>query len=175
MGLNLRTVLILILMMIGVVAFTGQALAQEPDYDRINDIAKNLNCPTCAGLNLADCRTQTCAQWRGQIGDLVQEGYSEQEVLDFFSERYGEQVLQAPPKSGFTLLLWVLPFIAILAAGGWLVYMMRNWANSKRALATGSATPASPSQPVPASSDPADDYLRQVDRDLGLGQGLDQT
>ncbi|HEX9924134.1 MAG TPA: cytochrome c-type biogenesis protein [Anaerolineae bacterium] len=162
-------------MMIGLVAFTGQALAQEPDYDRINAIAKNLNCPTCAGLNLADCRTQTCAQWRGQIGDLVQDGYSDQEVLDFFSERYGEQVLQAPPKSGFTLLLWVLPFIAILAAGGWLALAMRNWANSKQTLATGSTAPASPGQPVLTSSDPADDYLRQVDRDLGLGQGLDQT
>jgi cytochrome c-type biogenesis protein CcmH len=133
-------------------------LAQEPNYDRINGIAKNLNCPTCAGLNLADCRTQTCAQWRGQIGDLVQEGYSDQEVLDFFATRYGEQVLQAPPKHGFTLLLWVLPFIAILAAGGWLALAMRNWANSKQALVTGSAAPGRPSQPVPASSDSADEY-----------------
>lgn len=170
MGLNLRTVLNLILMMIGLVAFTEQALAQEPDFDRINAIAKDLNCPTCAGLNLADCRTQTCAQWRGQIGDLVQEGYSDQEVLDFFATRYGEQVLQAPPKRGFTLLLWVLPFIAILAAGGWLALAMRNWANSKRALATGSVAPAGPSQPVQESSDSADDYLQQVDRDLGLDQ-----
>jgi cytochrome c-type biogenesis protein CcmH len=170
MGPKNRTVLILILMVVGLVAFAGQALAQEPDYDRINDIAKNLNCPTCSGLNLADCRTQTCSQWRDQIGDLVQEGYSDQEVLDFFTERYGEQVLQAPPKHGLTLFLWVLPFIAILAAGGWLAFAMRNWANSKQAPATVSVAPESPSQPVQESSGSGDDYLQQVDRDLGLDQ-----
>jgi len=170
MGPKIRTVLIVILIAIGLVVFAGQALAQEPDYNRINDIAKDLNCPTCAGLNLADCRTQTCAQWRGQIGDLVQEGYSDQEVLDFFVARYGEQVLQAPPKHGLTLVLWVLPFIAILAAAGWLALAMRNWANSNKTLAAVSVTPASPSQPALESSDPADDYIRQVDRDLGLDQ-----
>jgi len=170
MGSKIRILLSLILLLIGLTAFAGQALAQEPDYDRINGIAKNLNCPTCAGLNLADCRTQTCAQWRGQIGDLVQEGYNDQEVLDFFAARYGEQVLQAPPKHGLTLLLWVLPFIAILAAGGWLALAMRNWANSKQTLAAVSAAPASPSQPALELSDATDDYLRQVDRDLGLDQ-----
>jgi cytochrome c-type biogenesis protein CcmH len=147
MGPKVRILLILILMAIGLVTFAGPALAQEPDYDRINDIAKDLNCPTCAGLNLADCRTQTCAQWRGQIGDLVQEGYSDQEVLDFFATRYGEQVLQSPPKRGFTLLLWVLPFIAILAAGGWLALAMRNWANSKQTPVAVSGAPMSPRQP----------------------------
>ena len=56
------------------------SFAQEPDYDRINEIAKDLNCPTCAGLNLADCNTLTCAQWRDQISDLVKQGYSDEDV-----------------------------------------------------------------------------------------------
>ena len=132
------------------------ALAQEdPDYDRINEIAAKMNCPTCVGVNLADCRTQTCAQWRDQIGDLVEQGYSDQEVLDFFANRYGTQVLLTPPKSGSTLLLWVLPVIAIIAGGSWLAFYLR----SKQAA---SATNAG----LPAVSE--DDYLQQVDKDLGL-------
>ena len=78
---------------------------------RANDIAKELNCPTCTGINLSDCRTLTCEQWREQIGELVTEGYSDQEVLDYFSTRYGDQVLQEPPQRGFTLLVWILPGI----------------------------------------------------------------
>ena len=51
------------------VVITNPALAQdpEPNYDRINDIAEDLNCPTCTGINLADCRTLTCEQWRDKI------------------------------------------------------------------------------------------------------------
>lgn len=138
------------------------ALAQEPDYDRINEIAKNLNCPTCAGLNLADCRTQTCIQWKGQIGDLIEAGYSDQEVLDDFVARYGEQVLQEPPKRGFSLILWVLPVLALLAGGFWLVYTLRGWANRLPAVAT------APPQAAPDAPNDSDAYLQQVDQDLGI-------
>ena len=157
MGSKIRILLSLILLLIGLAAFAGQTLAQEPDYDRINSIAKNLNCPTCAGLNLADCRTQTCAQWRDQIGDLVEEGYSDQEVLDFFANRYGTQVLLAPPKSGSTLLLWVLPVIAIVAGAGWLAFYLRR---NQQAVTLATST----SPPVTENNE----YLSQVDKDLGL-------
>jgi cytochrome c-type biogenesis protein CcmH len=140
----------------------------EPSYDRINEIAEDLNCPTCTGINLADCRTLTCEQWREKIGDLVAEGYSDQEVLDYFSTRYGTQVLQEPPRSGFTLILWLLPVIAILAGGAWLAYVIRGWRKDELApVAVGS--PPAAAKPVPAETDPPpDDYLSQVDKDLGL-------
>src|SRR5687767_13174016 len=86
----------------------GSVSAQEADPDRVNRIAKQMNCPTCIGVNLADCNTQTCTQWRGQIADLVAQGYSDQEVLDYFVNQYGVQVLLEPPKQGSTLLLWAL-------------------------------------------------------------------
>lgn len=133
------------------------ALAQEPDYDRINEIAADMNCPTCVGVSLADCQTQTCAQWRDQIGDLVDEGYSNQEVLDYFANQYGTQVLLSPPKSGSTLLLWVLPIIAIVVAGGWLVFFLHR----KKQMVTSPAISS-------VSEVKEDDYLAQVDKDLGL-------
>jgi cytochrome c-type biogenesis protein CcmH len=147
-------------------ALPTPALAQEPDYNRINNIAKQLNCPTCVGINLADCRTQTCEQWRGQIGDLVEEGYTDQEVLDYFSVRYGDQVLQEPPKRGFTLILWGLPLIALLVGGAWLIYTMRGWSKRQPAPVTTTTTPFSPPQPPPDT--PNDDYLSQVEQDLGI-------
>jgi len=137
------------------------ALAQEPDYDRINEIAEQMNCPTCVGINLADCRTQTCSQWRDQIADLVEEGYSDQEVLDYFSTQYGTQVLLEPPKSGSTLFLWVLPVVAILIGGGWLAYTMRRWKKDEPAPAAASPRPDSS-----GGADVSDDYLSQVEKDL---------
>jgi cytochrome c-type biogenesis protein CcmH len=142
------------------------ALAQEPNYDRINDIAKGLNCPTCSGINLADCRTLTCEQWRAKIGELVDEGYTNQQVLDYFSSRYGTQVLQEPPRSGFSLALWFLPVLALLAGGGWLIYTMRGWSGQKTA--TAPVESASAGESLPTAELPTDDYLRQVEKDLGL-------
>lgn len=135
------------------------ALAQEPSYDEINEVAKNMNCPTCVGINLADCRTQTCEQWRSQIADLLAEGYTEQEVFDYFEARYGTQVLLEPPRSGSTLILWVLPVVAVMAGSVWLGLMMRKWNQAK--LAT---TPTSTRSESPVS----DDYLKQVEKDLDL-------
>ena len=140
------------------------SFAQDPDYDRINEIAKQMNCPTCVGINLADCRTQTCEQWRGQIGDLMADGYSDQEVLDYFATRYGNQVLLEPPKTGSTLLLWILPVAAILAGGGWLIYTLRRWNRTPAPAAAASPSPAA--RPDTAPDEVADDYLTQVERDL---------
>jgi cytochrome c-type biogenesis protein CcmH len=128
--------------------------AQTPDPNRVNDIAKKLNCPTCSGLNLADCRTQTCAQWRDQIGELVAQGYSDQDVMNYFSSRYGDQVLQEPPRRGFSLLLWTLPVLALLGGVIWVGFMLRRWARSQ---------PVSLAQPASLADD---EYLRQVERDI---------
>jgi len=143
------------------------ALAQEPDYDRVNEIAKNLNCPTCTGINLADCRTLTCEQWRNQINDLVAQGYSDEEVLNYFATRYGSQVLQEPPKSGWTLFLWVLPVLVLLVGGGWLIFAMRGWGHQKAA----SVIAVSPQTRL-ASNAPhlPSHYLSQVEKDLDLGE-----
>ena len=144
--------------------------AQQPSADEINEVAKKLSCPTCTGINVADCPTETCAQWRAKIGELLAEGESEQEILDYFATRYGDHVLQVPPKRGFFVLVWVLPVVAILAGLAWLAYLMRGW--SQRSAA---ATPEhAQGVKMAAASDVAndtdlpgeDEYLRRVEQDL---------
>jgi cytochrome c-type biogenesis protein CcmH len=138
-------------------------LAQDPSADEINEVAKKLSCPTCTGINVADCPTETCAQWRAKIGEMLAEGNSEQEILDYFSVRYGDHVLQVPPKRGFFVLVWILPVIAIIAGLVGLAYLMRGWSQQRVAV----------SHEVPqdfemaATSDAAqDEYLQRVQQDL---------
>jgi cytochrome c-type biogenesis protein CcmH len=152
-------------MLIGLAAWSllaaAAALAQEPSLDEINAVAKNLSCPTCTGINVADCPTETCAQWREQIGELLAEGKSEQEILDYFSARYGEHVLQVPPKRGVFVWVWALPVLAILAGAAWLAYLMRTWAGRRR-------EPVAVEE-VSGGMDelgPDDEYLRRVQQDL---------
>ncbi len=128
----------------------------EPTMDQVNMVAKNLNCPTCKGLNLEDCRTQTCSQWRDQIKDLLAQGYTEQEVLDWFVARFGVEVLQEPPPKGNGLFAWLLPLFGFIVGVGWLVFLMRKWSVHK--------TPES------SAIDPEDnidvEYLEKIEQDL---------
>ncbi len=167
---NLFRILFLTAVTLIFFSVAGPALAQdpEPNYDQINDIAEQLNCPTCTGINLADCRTLTCEQWREKIGDLVAEGYNKEEVLDYFSTRYGTQVLQEPPRSGFTLILWVLPVLALLAGGVWLIFTMRNWSRQEAAPVEAESASGPAVRPSPDAAAPTDAYLSQVEKDLGL-------
>jgi cytochrome c-type biogenesis protein CcmH len=156
--------LVYLLILMALLLFVGPVLAQEPTgedatADEINDVAHDLNCPTCAGLNLADCNTQTCFQWREQIGDLLAEGYNKQQVLDWYVARYGEHVLQEPPRRGAALFVWLLPIAAVLAGIIWLGVVLKNWSARKSGVAVSAA-------PDAASAETNDDYLRQVEQDL---------
>lgn len=102
-----------------VLAFSGSSLAQEPSMDEINEIASQLSCPTCTGISLADCPTETCAQWRAEIGRLLAEGKGQQEILDYFAARYGYHVLQTPPARGVFLWVWLAPVAAIIGGIAW--------------------------------------------------------
>jgi cytochrome c-type biogenesis protein CcmH len=142
-------------------------LAQTPpSVDQVNAVAKKLSCPTCTGINVADCPTETCAQWRSQIGQMLAEGKSEPEILDYFSSRYGDQVLQVPPTRGFFVWVWALPVAAIVIGLAWLAFRMRGWARQPApAEVEVDEEGTAPAGTVDAAS-AGDEYLRRVQEDL---------
>ncbi len=150
-----------LLAFLAMLAGTLPALAQAPaPDDETYHIAKKLNCPTCAGRNLADCPTDTCAQWKAEIRAQLDQGKSAQEVMAYFENRFGSTVLQEPPKSGSTILLWLAPAsaaIALIAAAGLALHRM-----SKR------RTPALLSANTAQDSD--DPFVSQLEEDVKRSQ-----
>jgi cytochrome c-type biogenesis protein CcmH len=109
----------------------------------------------CQNLSVADSPSDLAKEMRNLVRELVAQGKSRQEIEAYFVSRYGEFVLLAPPKQGFNLLVWVLPFLALAVGAAGVYLVARRW----------SARPAAPPPPV----DPA--YLERVRRELKEREG----
>ena len=100
-----------------------------------------LMCPVCPAETIDQAQVEYSKQMRRVVREMLAQGRSQGEILDFFAERYGPQVLAAPPKSGLSLLAWIVPVVAVFAviAGGLLV--IRSMAKRDDAV-TGEELPA---------------------------------
>ena len=130
----------------------GTPPARTVADDDVNRVARQLYCPVCENIPLDVCPTQACAQWRATIREKLVAGWTDQQVLDYFSAQYGERVLARPSTNGLTALIWLIPPILILAGGAVL------W----RFLRTSRPTP----QPAPVPAAPADEYAQRLEQEL---------
>ena len=95
--------------------------------DRVREIASELRCVVCQNLSVADSPSDLAKEMRNLVREQVQQGKSREEVQAYFVSRYGEYVLLSPPKRGFNLLVWGLPFLAVVAGGGLVYLVTRRW------------------------------------------------
>ena len=80
-------------------------------------LARELRCPDCQGLSVADSPTSSALEIRRQIDELVAGGASDEAVRDHFVARYGDWILLAPSSP----LPWLVPFAAVVAGAAGLV------------------------------------------------------
>ncbi len=79
-------------------------------------LAGELRCLVCQNQSLADSHAPLALDLRQQIHQQLAQGRSEQQVVDFMVQRYGDFVLYEPPLNASTALLWFGPLL-LLAAG----------------------------------------------------------
>ena len=98
------------------VVTVGLVTAPAAPADRVEAVARLLRCPVCQTVSVAESPSETARGMRDMIAQQVAEGRSDQQIVDFFVDRYGRWIILAPPATGANLALWVLPPVA-LAAG----------------------------------------------------------
>jgi cytochrome c-type biogenesis protein CcmH len=114
-----RYTLILIIFLLSLLP-VGGVFAQEndpnfPSDDDVNAIASQLYCPVCENVPLDVCGTQACAQWRELIREKLVEGWTEEQIKEYFSIQYGDRVLAEPPARGLNWLVYVIPPLIFIA------------------------------------------------------------
>lgn len=104
----------------------------EQDIARFQTLAEELRCPKCQNQNLADSNAPVASDMRDKVYELMQEGKSNQEVVDYMVARYGDFVRYRPPVRTNTFLLWFGPLMLFIIGALVLVVVRRS--SSKREL-----------------------------------------
>lgn len=84
-----------------------------------------LRCVVCEGQSLAESDAVFAQQMRSEIRTRLKQGDSPDAVKAYFVERYGAQILQAPPLAANTYFLWAMPVLFLLIAA-WLMRPRRD-------------------------------------------------
>ena len=103
-----------ILVLLGVVA-AGLLSGSGRPADRAYDLEQRLRCPVCKTVSIAESMSDTAVAMRATVEQQVEAGRSDEEIIAYFTDRYGDWVLMDPPARGDTLPLWLIPLGAAAA------------------------------------------------------------
>jgi cytochrome c-type biogenesis protein CcmH len=125
----LRCLLFGSLLMIG-----SQALALIETYDfsspeleaRYQLLSDELRCPKCQNQNIADSNAPIAQDLRRLLHQQLEAGASDDEILDYMVDRYGDFVRYRPAFAGTAVLLWLAPILLLLGAVGVLLATLRS-------------------------------------------------
>ncbi len=157
---------LLILLVLGLtLGLAGAAVAQQAaplpviTDDQVNAIAKKLYCPVCENITLDTCGTAACADWRDEIRQELQQGRTEQQIIDDFVQRFGDRVVGTPEDTVLRALSLVTPWVII---AGLLLIVGRVILNVRR-------RPGASAAPAPSATNnhgSAQSYHDLIERDL---------
>lgn len=104
-----------------------EVLADPVLEERARDISSDLKCVVCRGENIDESNASIARDLRLLVRERLVEGDSNEEVVDFIVERYGEYVLMKPNRSGANLILWATaPVLFLIAALSGVLYLRRR-------------------------------------------------
>jgi len=124
------------------------------------DIENNLIAPCCWVQPISEHPSEISDLMRAEVREMIAEGKSRDEILDYYVARYGERILAAPRARGINVLAYAAPFAALILGGGSL-FLLRG----KRRVPTAAAAAAIPS-PLPQNDNRYNDIIEKELREL---------
>jgi len=144
----------------------GQDPQPTPSDNEVNRVAKQMYCPVCENIPLDVCPTQACSEWRELIRLKLSEGWSDEQIKDYFAEQYGDRVLAEPPRKGLNWLVYIIPLLFI--AGGTAVVLTVLTTMKRRTSPPGTTMiyGSGPVSPVAPGGLEDEHYLKELEEEL---------
>jgi cytochrome c-type biogenesis protein CcmH len=154
--MRLRLPLILLAVILAVIIPVTGALALSS-----KDVEKELICQCGCTMVVNVCDCGTAGEIRTKISELIDQGQNKGQIIDYFVGKYGEAMLASPSKKGFNLVAWILPFVAVAAAGAAVFFILKTWVLKGKA---GSQEMEIIS--IPMAGDEIDEYRGRLEEEL---------
>ncbi len=113
-----------LILFISSIALNAEAI--ENNENRIRQLEEKLRCLVCQNQSLADSNAELAGDLRKQVRDQVAAGRSDDEIIAYLVQRYGDFVLYEPRFKSTTALLWLGPFVLLFAAALVLIVVLRR-------------------------------------------------
>ena len=115
------------------VAQQARPMADDPVLEeRLMNLSRELRCLVCQNETLADSRADLAVDLRNEIREQMKAGKTDQEIIAFLTDRYGDFVLYRPPVKATTYFLWFGPFVLLL--GG--LFVLFRYLKQRRQMIT---------------------------------------
>lgn len=120
--------------------------------DAYKELTRELRCPKCQNQDIADSNAPIAKDMRAQVYRLLEEGKSQEEVIDFMVERFGDFVTYKPKVSVETYLLWYGPWVFV-ALGALTIVLIARRKTKEQQSETGEYVPTQDKDRVQALLD----------------------
>jgi len=118
---------VLLLLVSPAVAVTPEELLDDPVLEvRARDIGQALRCVVCQNESIDVSSAPLAQDMRRVVRSLLKDGRSDQEIMDFMVDRYGDFVLLKPPMKPVTWGLWFGPALIFVLGGLGVYRVMRR-------------------------------------------------
>ena len=160
----------------GLPGFNDMVSAQEPGSQSNIDSSENrapydektaqsidsmLMCPVCPAETIDQAQVPIAKQMRQLVREKLSQGENREQILEYFAEVYGADILAAPAKTGFNMLAWTVPLVGVFGALAAGFFALRSMSMARERAANQTAG-------WDKTQEDLIPYLHAVDRDLGI-------
>ncbi len=109
----------------------AQIISVSPEYqERYDHLLHELRCLVCQNQTVAESPADLSNDLRVEVKEMLERGATDQEILDFMSDRYGDFVLYNPPVKPRTYLLWIGPFLLLIGGVIFALMLVKRRSNN---------------------------------------------
>lgn len=119
---NMRRILAWVVTLgLAIVVGWGFFAGEETQTDRVLSLGARIKCPVCQGEAISESPSETALAMLDVVAERVEAGQTDEQILDYFTERYGDGIRLDPRFEFRTMLLWLLP-AAALVGGAYVIW-----------------------------------------------------
>ncbi|GBD84542.1 cytochrome c-type biogenesis protein CcmH precursor [bacterium BMS3Abin02] len=108
------------------IVVAGLIAGDPTPEDRVDSLGQRIKCPVCQGVTIAESPSKTAQTMMEITREKVAAGWTDDQIIQYFEDRYNTAILVDPPFSGKTLLVWLLPLVALIAGVALILSKMRS-------------------------------------------------